>query len=113
MDAQKVDMFIMSNSKYFDSFQLQSIKQELINLPEEKWPRIQILQFKDPTTTLIISILAGSLGIDRFLIGDIGLGIGKLITCGGLGVWTIVDWFLIQGATKEKNLQTIREALLH
>jgi TM2 domain-containing membrane protein YozV len=112
MDAQKVDMFILSNNKYFDSFQLQSIKQQLVNLPEEKWGRLQTLQFKDPTTTLIVSILAGSLGIDRFLIGDVGLGIGKLITCGGLGIWTIVDWFLIQGSTKEKNLQTIQEALL-
>jgi TM2 domain-containing membrane protein YozV len=60
---------------------------------------------------LIVSLLAGSLGIDRFLIGDIGLGIGKLITCGGLGIWAIVDWFLIQGVTKEKNLQTIQENL--
>jgi TM2 domain-containing membrane protein YozV len=112
MDAQKVDMFILSNSKYFDSFQLQSIRQELINAPEEKWARLQTLQFKDPTTMLIVSILAGSLGIDRFLIGDVGLGIGKLITCGGAGIWTIVDWFLIQGSAKEKNMRAIQEALL-
>ncbi|MDR2086547.1 MAG: TM2 domain-containing protein [Dysgonamonadaceae bacterium] len=113
MDAQKVDMFIMSNNKFFDSFQLHAIKDQLINLPEEKWVRIQVLQFKDPTTTLIVSILAGSLGIDRFLIGDVGLGIGKLITCGGLSIWAIVDWFLIQAATKEKNMQTLQEALLY
>jgi TM2 domain-containing membrane protein YozV len=112
MDKQKVDMFILSNIKYFDSYQLQSIKQQLIDAPEEKWAKIQILQFKDPTTMLIVSLLAGGLGIDRFLIGDVGLGIGKLITCGGAGIWAIVDWFLIQGVAKEKNMQIIQEALL-
>jgi TM2 domain-containing membrane protein YozV len=68
-------------------------------------------QFKDPTTTLIVSILAGGLGIDRFMIGDTGLGIGKLLTCGGLGIWTIIDWFQIQKVTREKNMQKIQQFL--
>lgn len=105
-------MFIMSNSKYFDGFQLMAIKQQLLDLDEDKWTRIQVLQLKDPTVSLIVSLLAGSLGIDRFLIGDIGLGVGKLLTCGGAGIWTIVDWFLIMSATKEKNLQRLQEALV-
>ena len=60
---------------------------------------------------LIVSVIAGSLGIDRFMIGDTGLGIGKLLTCGGLGVWTIIDWFMIQGATREKNMQKLKMML--
>jgi TM2 domain-containing membrane protein YozV len=66
---------------------------------------------KDPTTSLIVSILAGGLGIDRFIIGDTGLGVFKLLTCGGLGIWTIVDWFIIQKATKDKNLEKIQQYL--
>ncbi len=57
---------------------------------------------------LIISILAGGLGIDRFMIGDTGLGVGKLLTAGGCGIWAIVDWFLIQDATRQKNLEKIQ-----
>ena len=72
---------------------------------------ISTVQLKDPTTSLIVSILAGSLGIDRFMLGDTGLGIGKLLTCGGLGIWTIVDWFSIQKATREKNMQKIQQFL--
>ena len=72
---------------------------------------ISTVQLKDPTTSLIISILAGSLGIDRFMIGDTGLGVGKLLTCGGLGIWTIIDWFLIMGATREKNMEMFQNAL--
>jgi TM2 domain-containing membrane protein YozV len=69
------------------------------------------MQFKDPTMMLIVSLLGGSFGIDRFIIGDTGLGIGKLLTCGGFGIWTIVDWFLIMGATREKNMEKIQQML--
>lgn len=111
METQKVDMYLMSNAKFFESHQINSIRERLLALDDAKWPVISTLQLKDPTTSLIVSILAGSLGIDRFLIGDTGLGVGKLLTCGGLGVWAIIDWFMIQGATKEKNMQKLQQFL--
>ncbi len=87
------------------------IRERLLAVDDAKWVMISTQQFKEPSTMLIISILAGSLGIDRFMLGDTGLGIGKLLTCGGLGIWTIVDWFMIQKATKEKNMQKIQQFL--
>ena len=111
MDAQKVDMFIMSNGKYFENHQLNMIRERLLVLDDSKWAMLSIIELKDPTTSLIVSLLAGSLGIDRFIIGDAGLGVGKLLTCGGFGIWTIVDWFQIQKATREKNLQKIQQFL--
>ncbi len=111
MDAQKVDMFMMANVKFFESHQINAIRDRLLALDDSRWAMISTIQLKDPTTILIISILAGSLGIDRFMIGDTGMGVGKLITCGGLGIWAIIDWFLIQGATREKNMQKIQQFL--
>jgi len=70
-----------------------------------------MIKFKDPILVLIVSIIAGPLGIDRFLIGHVGLGLGKLLTCGGFGIWAFIDWFFIMQATRKKNAEMMHQAL--
>ena len=50
---------------------------------------------KNWIAALLLSILVGSLGIDRFYMGYIGLGILKLITLGGFGIWWLIDLILV------------------
>jgi TM2 domain-containing membrane protein YozV len=45
--------------------------------------------------TLVMSIIFGTLGVDRFIMGHVGLGILKLITLGGCGIWWLIDLILI------------------
>jgi TM2 domain-containing membrane protein YozV len=111
MDSQKVDMYLMSNAKFFQPSQLPYVRERLLAADDSKWALIQSIDLKDPTTILIVSILAGTWGIDRFLIGDTGLGVAKLLTCGGAGIWTIVDWFLIMDVTRQKNMEKLQAYL--
>ncbi len=111
MDQQKIDMFLMTYSKYFESYHLPAIRDQLIKLDDSKYMQLHAANLKDPTIMLIVSLIGGHFGIDRFLLGETGLGIAKLLTCGGLGVWTIVDWFLIMGRTREINVQRLQMAM--
>lgn len=52
----------------------------------------------DWVLALVMSIVFGQFGVDRFIMGHVGLGILKLITFGGFGIWWIIDVILI--ATK-------------
>jgi TM2 domain-containing membrane protein YozV len=59
---------------------------------------------KDQASTFIFSVFLGIFGADRFYLGQIGLGILKLLTCGGFGIWAMVDLILIgTGAMRDNN----------
>lgn len=105
-------MFLMTNAKFFESHHIPMIRKQLESADDSKWVQIQSMNLKDPTTSIIISLLAGAFGVDRFMIGDTGMGVGKLLTCGGLGIWTIVDWFMIMGRTREINLENFQRAMI-
>jgi TM2 domain-containing membrane protein YozV len=103
MEQHKIELFFATHSNKFHPEQLQVIHTYLQKMDDEKFFRLQTLQFKDPVLLLVLSVLVGHFGVDRFLLDQTGTGIIKLITCGGLGIWTIVDWFLIMGLTRDYN----------
>ena len=111
MDKQKVDMFIMTNQKYFPANKIFYIKEKLNELSDDKALVLNTLEFKEPTTLLLVSIFLGSLGVDRFMLGDIGTGILKLLTGGLCGIMTIIDWFTISAKAKEANFTMLMTML--
>ena len=46
-------------------------------------------------TAVVLSLVGGTIGADRFYLGYTGLGILKLLTCGGIGIWAFIDSILL------------------
>lgn len=57
-----------------------------------------IFSSKSYVTALLLSFFFGVFGVDRFYLGHVGVGLGKLFTFGGLGIWALIDFILV--ATK-------------
>jgi len=107
MTQEKVDMYIMSNQKYLPTDKIVFIKQKLLEADEAKFSLVSAVEFKDPTTILLVSLFLGGLGIDRFMLGQTGMGILKLLTLGLFGILTIVDWFSVQKKARELNYNNL------
>lgn len=107
MTQEKVDMYIMTNQKYLPAEKIVFLKQKLLEMEESKFSLISSVEFKDPTTILLVSIFLGTLGIDRFMLGETGMGILKLLTLGVCGILTIIDWFSVQKKAKELNYNNL------
>lgn len=112
VSADKVNAWLVMNKKYFTNANLVHLKSVLEGLDYDTFQQVDMIEYKDPTVSLILSVLVGELGVDRFFIGDIGLGVGKLLTFGGLGIWWLIDIFNIQNATKKKNFSELNQTLV-
>ena len=106
MEQLKVDLFLAQNADKLPNEKLVLIKNALMQLDDSKSTFVQTIEFKDPTITLILSAAVGIFGIDRFMMGQVGLGLLKLFTCGGLYVWWIID---IVGAIKRTRNSNYKE----
>ena len=47
------------------------------------------------TTLALICFFLGFIGVHRFMVGKIGTGVLMIITFGGLGIWTLIDFIVI------------------
>jgi TM2 domain-containing membrane protein YozV len=64
---------------------------------------------KSQGTAFILALFLGYFGADRFYLGQTGLGIAKLLTCGGLGIWATIDYIMIGiGAMKDSQGRSLR-----
>ena len=60
-------------------------------------------EWRDSLTTMLLSWILGELGIDRFYRGQIGLGVLKLLTAGGAGIWWLIDAIIATVRFGEEN----------
>ena len=99
---------LMSHGEFApDEIVLKLIEEKLKNIDEERFSLVSAVEFKDPTTILLVSLFLGGLGIDRFMLGETGMGVLKLLTGGLCGILTIIDWFGVQKKAKELNFNKL------
>lgn len=107
MQADKVDMYLMTNGKSFPAEQTVVLRENLLKLDDSQFLAVQSTEIKNPTTMLIISIFLGALGVDRFMLGQIGIGILKLLTGGVCGILALIDWITISKKTRQWNFDKV------
>jgi TM2 domain-containing membrane protein YozV len=102
--------FLMINANKFPRETLPQLQQRLDGLTPESQYSVMSVSYKEPLVAFVLSFFLGTLGIDRFYVGDTGLGVGKLVatvlTFGIVGgIWWFVDLFLIMRACRLHNYE--------
>ena len=103
MEKEKVNQFLMTNAANFPPEATMMLRQKLESLPESAEMSLLSTEWKSPMTTFLLAFLLGGFGADRFYLGETGLGVAKLLTCGGVGIWALVDLFTAFGRAKKFN----------
>ena len=111
MEQRNIDMFIAQNADKFPAYKMVNIQNALAQLDDSKFVMVNTIDFKDSTTVLLLSIFLGMWGVDRFMLGEAGLGILKILTCGGCYIWWLIDIINAKKMTQEYNYNQLRKVL--
>ena len=103
---------ISTFSPKIPSQNIPQLKAALRNSPDSVVDQVYSVKTYSATTTLLLSIFLGGLGIDRFYIGDIGLGIAKLLFGWlTLGIWPFIDIFCSYRKARIKSFNNLMDVL--
>lgn len=89
--------------------QILALKHDLTDQERMQFDVQMAARERAPSTALILSVLLGYFGVDRFYVGSVGLGLLKLFTGGGFFIWWLIDIFLISGVARRRNLEHANE----
>ena len=109
MKQELVQAFMLKNGECFDMMAVQDVQNKLMEIDESKSAMLMGLSLHKPTVMLIIAIV---LGWERFFLDDIVMGVVKVITCYGCGIWWLIDIFTAQKRTYEYNYKKFTETLM-
>lgn len=108
MDNNQINAFMGANASKFPPEAQGEIRHILAEADEYRSDIIMSTSFKSPNTMFIISFFLGGFGVDRFMLDETGLGVAKLLTGGGCGLWAFIDWITSQKRTRQYNLNKLR-----
>jgi len=106
MDTNQVNFWLATNAENFAPETLPVIKSKLEEIDNNQLLYLANASFQKPSTILLISIF---LGWERFFLDDIALGIVKIITCYGCGIWWLIDIFSARKRALQYNFQQFQK----
>lgn len=111
-NSERISQYLMINADMFPQEKIPLLKMRLESASASKLDMLPAIALKSPTVNLVLSLFVGGLGVDRFFLEDIGLGVLKLLTLGGCGIWAIIDWFTAMKRTREYNFDKVMKILM-
>lgn len=106
MNAQAVAWFNANQSK-LEKSQRMIIQKKCADMTDDRAMMLAQLKLKSPLAAFLVSLFLGGFGIDRFMLGEVGMGLLKLFTGGLFGILCIIDWFTIAGKVRKMNTQKV------
>lgn len=107
MEKNQVNMWLSMNADKFNLQDLMYIRNTLEGISNEQMMLLQGVELKKPSTIFLIAIL---LGWERFFLNDFALGIVKVITGYGCGIWWLIDIFSAKKRAQKYNFQQFQKA---
>ncbi len=79
MKQDKVNMFVIQHNKQFAVQDMMIVRQKLENMTENNFMHILTIDFKKPTTTIILAWLLSGFGAGAFYAKKIGFGVAQVL----------------------------------
>ena len=112
MREETVRQIVAAVSDKLPQEKLVLLKNKLAEAPDSVADEILCTPLNNSVTVIVLSVFLGGLGVDRFVIGDVGLGVAKLLL-GWItfGIWPLIDIFFCYKKAKEKNFNKLMSIL--
>ncbi len=97
------DRFLVLNQTDLPDDKIPILRDRLLHCSMRKLTAMQNMTCRRAHNMQFISLILGWTGIDRMLLGEVGIGLLKLVTFGGFGFIMLYDWLTVGGRTRKYN----------
>ena len=104
---EKNKEFLFPNKEYTE----EQVEKALLDASDDFALSMNGIPFRKPSTLQLIAVFPGSIGVDRFYLGDIKKGILKYFTFGGVGIWWIKDILSAKDRCRAYNCKKLMDAI--
>ena len=105
------DRFLVLNQDDLPDDKIPMLREKMLHCSLRKLKAIQNMICRKVPNMQFISVMLGWSGVDRMLLGDVGIGLFKLFTLGGFGMIMFYDWITVGARTRKYNYIKVMSVL--